>query len=327
MKKEKRIQLFLLSGFLGSGKTTLLLKFLEELEGEKVGVIINEFGKIGCDGEIIRRSGLEMVELSNGQIFCSCMEGDFIKAAAEFANLNVEYLLVEASGLALPRTFKTTLETIQKLSGNAFDHRGIVCVTDTKQFFELIDVVSGFEEQIEYSDVVLINKIDLGDKKVVNTIEIEVRKRNREAKIMRTLYCDAVAGILKNSEDFKTIEPKPIGPKIILQPAGLESKPMNGRRIKKHLLVPGEIVLKASLVKFLENVVPYAYRIKGFVQAKENLLFVDITKGEDISVQETDINIEKQKHGINIISIYGEDIEEKIKEVWKQATSIPCFLT
>ena len=72
-RKMEKTSLYLLTGFLGAGKTTFLTNVLKDLEGEKVGVIMNEFGKVGIDGTIIQKEGMELVEINRSSIFCSCL--------------------------------------------------------------------------------------------------------------------------------------------------------------------------------------------------------------------------------------------------------------
>lgn len=70
-------KLYVLTGFLGSGKTTALLKLLERLKGSRIGVIQNEFGKLGIDGTILRNDDIQMVEINRGSIFCTCQKLNF----------------------------------------------------------------------------------------------------------------------------------------------------------------------------------------------------------------------------------------------------------
>ena len=95
---ELNTKLYVLTGFLGSGKTTALLKLLERLKGSRIGVIQNEFGKLGIDGTILRNDDIQMVEINRGSIFCTCQKLNFVKALADMARQDFDYLFVESSG-------------------------------------------------------------------------------------------------------------------------------------------------------------------------------------------------------------------------------------
>ena len=95
-------KLFVLTGFLGAGKTTFLKRILCNWEGKKIGVIQNDLGKVNIDGELIEKDGLELREISQGSIYCSCRKLDFVKALAELAQRELQYVLVESSGIGDP---------------------------------------------------------------------------------------------------------------------------------------------------------------------------------------------------------------------------------
>ena len=95
----EQTKLFVLTGFLGAGKTTFLKRILHDLEGTKVGVIQNDLGKVNIDGELIEKDGLELREISQGSIYCSCRKLDFVKALAELAQRGLDYVLVETSSI------------------------------------------------------------------------------------------------------------------------------------------------------------------------------------------------------------------------------------
>ena len=112
MEENKKIKLYVLTGFLGSGKTTMLLKILDNLSQHKVGIIQNEFGRIDVDSEILKRDGLVMTELTRGSIFCTCLQLKFSQALAEMSKQDIEYLFVESSGLADPSNIDEILEAV-----------------------------------------------------------------------------------------------------------------------------------------------------------------------------------------------------------------------
>ena len=99
MQNKKTTKLYVITGFLGAGKTTLLLKLLEHLKGSRVGIIQNEFGKLGIDGVILKNDDIHMVEINRGSIFCSCLKLSFVSALSEMTQHDFDYLFVESSGL------------------------------------------------------------------------------------------------------------------------------------------------------------------------------------------------------------------------------------
>ncbi|WP_089610105.1 CobW family GTP-binding protein [Dehalobacterium formicoaceticum] len=126
MTEQKPIQLFLVTGFLGSGKTTLMNNILDDLAARniKAGVIVNEWGQVGIDGSLFHDHGFEIQELNNGQIFCSCLAGNFVDALVRFADYPLDYLLVETSGMANPQPIRQMLKEIRSQTGERYDYRG-----------------------------------------------------------------------------------------------------------------------------------------------------------------------------------------------------------
>jgi len=135
------IRLIMLTGFLGSGKTTLLNKLIDEYAGCKIGVLINEFGAVSVDSELVRRDGLEMTELSNGSIFCACIKDKFVEALVEISSRDLEYLFIEASGLADPANMEDILKGLDGHLVNKYDYVHSVCSVDGTSFMDLKDVL------------------------------------------------------------------------------------------------------------------------------------------------------------------------------------------
>ena len=95
-----------ISGFLGAGKTTLLNNLLKRYAHLKIGVIVNDFGELAVDNMLIDKAGVtgEILELRAGQIFCSCLSGQFVDSVLAYEAIQPDLLLVECSGLAKPAT-------------------------------------------------------------------------------------------------------------------------------------------------------------------------------------------------------------------------------
>ena len=156
-----QIPVTVLTGYLGAGKTTLLNRVLTENHGKKYAVIVNEFGEIGIDHQLVVRSDEEIVELNNGCLCCT-VRGDLIRIIGNLLKRKdrFDYMVIETTGLADPapvaQTFFVDDEMKRRLSLD-----GIVTVVDSKHIWEHLDTSPEAKEQIAFADVILLNKIDL----------------------------------------------------------------------------------------------------------------------------------------------------------------------
>jgi len=141
MIPENPILVYLIAGFLGAGKTTLLGNLLELSTDKKIGVIVNEFGKMGIDGTLIKKDGLELIEISNGSIFCSCLQGSFMEGLVALSNMPIEYLFIESSGLSDPSGMEKILYDIQPATARVYDYKGALCIVDATNFIELSETL------------------------------------------------------------------------------------------------------------------------------------------------------------------------------------------
>ncbi|EDX76983.1 CobW/P47K family protein [Coleofasciculus chthonoplastes PCC 7420] len=175
----------IITGFLGSGKTTLLNHILSNQEGVKTAVLVNEFGEIGIDNELIVTTGDDMVELSNGCICCTINE-DLVNAVYKVLERDdkVDYLVVETTGLADPLPVALTFLGTELRDMTRLD--SIVTVVDCENFsLDLFNSEAAYS-QIAYGDIILLNKIDLVDEGDVDALEVRIREIKDGARIIRT---------------------------------------------------------------------------------------------------------------------------------------------
>ena len=184
------IQIVLLSGFLGAGKTTLMQRLLDTYKDHKIGVIINEFGEINIDAKLVSRDGIDIAELSNGSIFCACIKDKFVDGLIEMSKTDIEYLFIEASGLADPSNMGDIVEGIRKETNDNLIIKGELCVVDGVSFLDLVEMLVALERQVKHANAVIVNKMDLIDEETFKEISEKVGEINPAVKIYAATHCD-----------------------------------------------------------------------------------------------------------------------------------------
>ncbi|MGB3240849.1 MAG: GTP-binding protein [Geitlerinemataceae cyanobacterium] len=175
----------IITGFLGSGKTTLLNHILTNQEGVKTAVLVNEFGEIGIDNELIVSTEDNMVTLNNGCICCT-INDDLLNAIYQVLERpeKIDYLVVETTGLADPLPVALTFLGTELRDMTRLD--SIVTVVDCENFsLDLFNSEAAYS-QIAYGDIILLNKIDLVDEADVDRLEVRIRDIKEGARILRT---------------------------------------------------------------------------------------------------------------------------------------------
>ncbi|AKG22710.1 CobW family GTP-binding protein [Calothrix sp. 336/3] len=175
----------LITGFLGSGKTTLLNHILTNQQGLKTAVLVNEFGEIGIDNELIVSTDENMVELSNGCICCT-INNDLVDAVYKVLEnqSQIDYLVVETTGLADPLPVAMTFFSPELRDVTRLD--SIVTVIDAANYsLDLFNSQAAYS-QIAYGDVILLNKTDLVDAATLVDLERKINEVKEGARIIRT---------------------------------------------------------------------------------------------------------------------------------------------
>jgi G3E family GTPase len=185
----------IITGFLGSGKTTLLNHILTNQQGLKTAVLVNEFGEIGIDNELIVSTDDDMVELSNGCICCT-INNDMVEAVYKILERQeaIDYLVVETTGLADPLPVALTFLGTELRDMTRLD--SIVTVVDAENFsLDLFNSQAAYS-QITYGDIILLNKADLVDEAKLTNLEDRIREMKEGARILRTVRGEVPLGVL-----------------------------------------------------------------------------------------------------------------------------------
>lgn len=248
------MQLILLTGFLGAGKTTLLQLVMESLREHKIGVIINEFGDVNVDGQLVARDGIQMAELTNGSIFCACIKDKFVDSLIDMSHRDLECVIIEATGLADPANMNSILEGISHKVKQPYDYRGSVCVVDAENFMGLYDLLPAIRAQLEFCGAVIINKADLIDEIQLQEIIEKLDEVNHNITPYVTSYCRIDITELMNHLDpsmAKLADARDSTNTVVSRPATF--------------IVKGDQILPyEELERFVRTISPQAYRVKGF---------------------------------------------------------------
>jgi G3E family GTPase len=183
---ESQIPVTVLTGYLGAGKTTLLNRILSENHGKKYAVVINEFGELGVDNDLVVDADEEVFEMNNGCICCT-VRGDLIRIVGGLMKRRNKFdgILIETTGLANPAPVAQTFFVDDGVrSKTRLD--AIVTVVDAKNLPARLQDSAEAEEQIAFADVIVLNKTDLVSPEELRAVEEQIRRINRFARIHRT---------------------------------------------------------------------------------------------------------------------------------------------
>ena len=261
-----QIPVTVLTGCLGAGKTTLLGRILTENHGRRFAVIVNEFGEIGIDGDLVVDSEEEVYSMNNGCVCCS-VRGDLIRILAGLLRRrDLDGILLETTGLADPSPIIQTFFMDDAVrDGTMLD--AVVTVVDAAHFPDQAATRREAVEQVVYADLLVLNKTDLVDAARLDDIEGQIRRLNPQAEIVRSERCDVPLDKILARNSFDLSRLLFLSPALMDAPAagrhdsGVSSvsltldKPVDAQRFQEHL--------GAFLAEHGETV----YRCKGIVHA------------------------------------------------------------
>jgi G3E family GTPase len=184
-----KIPVTVLTGYLGAGKTTLLNRILSEPHGQKYAVIVNEFGEIGIDNDLVVGADEEVFEMNNGCICCT-VRGDLVRIIDGLMRRKGKFdaIIVETTGLADPAPVAQTFFVDDNI-GRKTRLDAVVTVADAKWLSDRLKDAPEAKNQIAFADVILINKTDLVTPDELAEIEARIRAINPYAKLHKTERC------------------------------------------------------------------------------------------------------------------------------------------
>jgi G3E family GTPase len=259
-----------LTGYLGAGKTTLLNRILTETHGKRYAVIVNEFGEVGIDNDLIVNADEEIFEMNNGCICCT-VRGDLIRILEGLMKRRGKFdgIIVETTGLADPAPVAQTFLVDDDVRRNT-KLDAIVTVIDAKHLLGEIDQAPEAQEQIAFADVVLLNKTDLVSEPDIKTIEARIRSINPYAMIHRTERCalDLEKVLDRNAFDLNRV--LEFEPDFLNEAHDHE----HDSHVKSLSLTTDTSLIPQKFLPWIQDVVqqfgPDILRLKGIIQFKDD---------------------------------------------------------
>lgn len=305
MVKDK-INIILVTGFLGSGKTTLLNRLIDRYSKRKLGLIINDFGKIAIDGillsNLLKESNVDteqsIYEIKNGSIFCSCLSAELVKALKKHIEIKPEILIIETSGLSDPSTFKKLLSD-NKIE-NDFNILVSLCIVDPYTVTKLFNKIKAIEKQINSADMIVMNKMDVAEKDAVKMVYELINKINPEANILETSFGNIDLSKIEKVEKNKKVDTEAVSCNTIRNRHG------------SIILLQKEITIE-KLYKFYNLIFNKILRLKGFIFIKKKLYYVSSNNGS-LNIREYWSDMEPQI-GLSVLLL--EEYTRSVLEEWK----------
>ncbi|MEM9266921.1 MAG: GTP-binding protein [Cyanobacteria bacterium P01_F01_bin.13] len=262
-----------LTGYLGAGKTTLLNRVLTYEHGKKVAVIVNEFGKVGIDNQLVVDTDEEIFEMNNGCICCK-VRGDLVRAVSKLVRRRdkFDHLVIETTGLADPAPVIQTFFMDDEVQAKA-QLDAVVTVVDAHHIWQHWEAAEAIE-QIAFADVILLNKIDLVTAAELEELEQQVRGINAIAKIYRTQNAHIEMDALLGVKAFDVNNALQINPELLQGTA-----PKHDKTVGSITLVESGELDDAKLNTWLDELMynhgPDIFRMKGILNiAGENNRYV-----------------------------------------------------
>lgn len=291
-------KIYLITGFLGAGKTSFLQNILQEDHG-RVGVLINEFGKASIDGATLSKPEVDLIELTNGSIFCSCLKEHFIEGLKSLIQRGLDTIFVESSGLADPSNMGSILDMIKSEVSLQFLYVANICIVDAVYFKKELELMVSVERQIKHSHFVIINKVDLVSEDQITEIRKIVSELNPYTQIFKSSFAQISLSTLQNDDFLEAVHQPEVSTNRT------DNRPMT------FVMELREAVVLTALDEMLKALAPLCYRIKGYVDTQDGGYKID-TVLEIIQVIKSKNSCVRDRQKLVFISAIGVKLTTKL---------------
>ena len=264
---KKPIEVWLLTGYLGAGKTTALNHLLtgQLFSGRKVALVINEFGKMGVDGQLIEPGSYSKYEINKGSLFCICTKTDFIRIFQQIVHQQFDTVLIEATGIAETVDLEQLLS--EPILAGAFRIRANICIVDGINFIKTAAFLKAAVSQVRWADGLIINKTDQLSQERIRQITDILKELNPSAKIMHTQFAEIETDFMDTLSHSRQE-----GPLLTCSP----------EEILTAYIATDQTVNKESFYKTIDLLKDHVLRLKGDVGFDSGSCFVEVVGNQVI---------------------------------------------
>lgn len=284
----------IISGLLGAGKTTLLKRIIKNLD-KKFAILMNEFGDIGIDTEIIKGKNVNIAELLGGCVCCS-LAGEFEEAIKEIIkNYSPEIIIVETTGVA--EADALALDISENIKEVKID--SIIAIADADSIIRFPSIGKTAITQLEAADVIVVNKIDLINKKQLEQVKETIKSYNKKAPLLETTWCNVDINLLFDIQTEREIK---------------NLKHNHNTKFQFFTYKIKNKLKRKKLETLLKKLPPQVYRLKGFIPLEDSTYLVSYVTGR--------YTLEKHKSKKHELVFIGENINKVKEKIIKELNKI-----